>query len=97
MSMYKAFESALSSPFDLSAMLERINTHHIKGNLSDDERDRLESLARSKADPSGGLDIMAKLREMDERLRVLEKKDSSGGAVAAEKYVPASGTTQATG
>lgn len=83
--MYKVFESAMSGTFDLTKMLERINHHHVLGNLSNDERDRLEILARSKANPFGGVDVMEKLREMDERIRTLEeaaKGNASEGGTA---------------
>lgn len=87
--MYRIFESAMANPFDLSAMLERINTHHILGNLTGDERDRLESLARSKADPAGGLNVMAKLQELDARIAALENGNASAGDdAAAAEYVP---------
>ena len=89
--MYKIFESAMSGTFDLSAVLEKINKYHILGGLTDDERDRLESLARSKADPSGSLDVMAKLQEMDARLRALEAYHAApegGAAETVEEYIP---------
>lgn len=94
-SMFRVFESAMNAPFDLSTMLKTINTHHILGNLSDDERNKLEEVARCKADPAGGLDVMAKLQELDSRVRALEeaKKSESGetpetDASAPEEYVP---------
>ena len=70
--MYKFFESAMSNPFDLSAMLDKINKYHILGGLTEEERDKLESLARSKANPSGSLDVMAKLQDLENRVRALE-------------------------
>lgn len=91
MSMYKVFESAMSATFDLPAMLEKINQHHILGNLTDGERDKLSALARSKADPSGGLNVMAILADHDARLRTLEaaKGETSDGTEAAvAEYVP---------
>lgn len=90
--MKKVFESAMSVPFDLSDMLSKIDSHHIMNNLTDDERLDLIELARSKANPTGGLDVMAKLQEMDERIRALEKyhKDApsdDGVAETAPEYV----------
>ena len=90
--MYRIFESAMMNPFDLSVMLEKINRHHIMGNLTDDERDRLESLARNKANPSGSMDVIAKLQELDERVRALEQagKDNateSDTTEAVEEYI----------
>lgn len=93
--MTKVFESAMTHPFDLTDMLGKINTHHIMGNLEDAERDALIDLARSKANPSGSLDVMAKLQELDSRVRALEEaKKAEGSATpdagtdAPEEYVP---------
>ena len=90
--MYRIFESAMTNAFDLSVMLEKINRHHIMGNLTDDERDRLESLARSKANPSGSMDVLAKLQELDDRVRALEQagKDNAAkpdASEAVEEYI----------
>lgn len=92
--MYKVFESAMSGTFDLSQMLDRINHHHVLGNLTNDERDKLSALARSKANPSGGLDVMAILVDHDARLRALEKAnattnpDTEGSTETVAEYVP---------
>lgn len=89
--MYKVFESAMNGTFDLSKMLERINHHHVLGNLSNDERSALENMARNKANPSGSLDVMAKLQEMDARICALEAYHAApegGAAETVEEYVP---------
>lgn len=91
MSMYKIFESAMSTPFDLSAMIDKINRHNIMGTLTDDERDKLVNLARDKANPAGGLDVMAKLQDMENRIRALEAYHAApegGTAETVEEYVP---------
>lgn len=89
--MMKVFESAMSAPFDLTEMLGKIDTHHIIGNLTDEEREELIAHARSKADPSGGLDVMAILADHDARLRKLEEKNAApegGTADGVEEYTP---------
>ena len=89
--MYKIFESAMSTTFDLTTMLGKINAHHIMGNLTDDERDRLIQLARSKADPFGGIDVVAKLQELENRVRTLEAHHAApdaGEDEAVEEYTP---------
>lgn len=82
--MFKIFESAMANTFDLPEMLKKINRHHIMGNLNDDERDRLESLARSKADPTGSMHVLAKLQELDERVRALEAYHAADGGAAED-------------
>jgi hypothetical protein len=87
--MYNIFESAMSTQFDLSAMIDKINRHNIMGALTDDERDKLVNLAREKANPAGGLDVMKKLQEMEERIRALEEAKITGGESSnAEKIDP---------
>lgn len=84
MSMKQVFESALNGNFDLSAMLDKINTHHIAGNLSDTEREELIRKARAKADPMGGLDVTAKLTELEDRIRAVEETIKTSGSTESE-------------
>lgn len=93
MNMKPIFLSALNGNFDLGEMLNRINTHHIAGNLTDADRNELISLARSKADPFAGVDVVAKLADLEERVRTLEnaKVDPPAGGSAnndADEYIP---------
>lgn len=71
--MKNVFIEAMNETFDLTTMLARIDYHHVRGNLTDDEREELVALARGKADPFGGMDVAAKLLELDERITALEK------------------------
>lgn len=71
--MKSIFCEAMSQPFDLSRMLQRIERHHILGNLSDPEREELILLAREKANPFAGVDVLKKLEQMESRLRALEE------------------------
>lgn len=87
----KIFESAMSGTFDLTDMLGKLDTHHIIGNLNDVEFNTLVRLAREKANPAGGLDVMAKLQDMENRIRALEAyhaADEGGTAETVDEYVP---------
>lgn len=93
MNMKPIFLSALNGNFDLGEMLNRINTHHIAGNLTDADRNELISLARSKADPFAGVDVVAKLADLEERVRTLENErvdPPTGGSANndADEYIP---------
>lgn len=89
--MYKTFESAMSTTFDLKHMLNMIDTYHIKGNLTDAECDKLVAIAREKANPSGSMDVLAKLQELDDRVRALEQAGKSNAEPdapeAVEEYI----------
>lgn len=73
MDMLKVFKEAMNEPFDLTAMLEKIDYHHVRGNLTDAEREELVVAAREKANPKVGVDVMKKLEEIESRLRTLEE------------------------
>lgn len=89
--MKNVFVQAMNELFDLSTMLGRIDYHHIRGNLTDAEREELVAIAREKANPFGGLDVAAKLLELDERIKALEEGNAeSGGATdkTIKEYIP---------
>ena len=88
--MKNVFVEAMNEVFDLTTMLARIDYHHVRGNLTDAEREELVELAREKANPFGGMDVTAKLRELDERITALEKGNTDSGADnnAIADYVP---------
>ena len=72
--MFEIFKSVITrGGYDLNGILKRIDSYHIEGKLTDAERDQLYALARNKANPSGSMDVLAKLQELDERVRALEQ------------------------
>lgn len=81
MNMKNVFTYAMNGTFDLSDMLNKINTHHVEGNLTDTDREELMRAARSKADPMGGVDIKAMLMEHETRIKELEAQIKTGGSV----------------
>jgi len=84
--MKTIFQSVIKQGgYDLSDMLRKIDSYHIAGKLTDQERDELYTLARGGADPTAGTDIYAKLAELEERIRKLEQPE---GGTGAEAYIP---------
>lgn len=89
--MKNVFIEAMNETFDLTAMLAKIDYHHIRGNLSDADREELVALARNKANPMGGVDVMAKLQDHEARIKALEEAKTAGGDTTDEdvaEYVP---------
>lgn len=88
--MKNVFIEAMNETFDLTAMLAKIDYHHIRGNLSDADREELVALARNKANPMGGVDVMAKLQDHEARIKALEDagKTAGGESSSAEKIDP---------
>ena len=90
--MKNVFIEAMNEPFDLSAMLAKIDYHHIRGNLTDTDREELVAIARNKAIPMGGVDVMAKLQDHEARIKALEDAGKTTGGDTTEEdvaeYVP---------
>lgn len=90
--MKNVFIEAMNEIFDLTDMLAKIDYHHIRGNLSDTDREELVALARNKANPMGGVDVMAKLQDHEARIKALEDAGKTAGGDTTEEdvaeYVP---------
>lgn len=81
--MYEICKSVISEGrFNLTEMLEKIDTLWVQGSLSDDEKTELVELAQSKADVGNSVDIMMKLQELDARITALE----NGSYEPSEEY-----------
>ena len=79
--MKTIFESVINrGGYDLSGLLKKIDSYHIEGKLTDAEKDELYRKARGEAAPN--VDVMAKLMELEDRVRKLE----SGDAPAQDDY-----------
>lgn len=61
-----------SKKFELSDMLNKIDTLWVQGNLDDNSRAELISLARGNALAGNSVDVLAKLEEIDRRLKAVE-------------------------
>ena len=87
-SIKSIFESAIRrGGYDLAGMLRRIDSYHVDGKISDDERMELYDLARSGAKPENSVDLMAKVSELSQaladavkRIDKLEKQLDNGAA-----------------
>ena len=86
--MKSIFESVISrGEFDLPGLLKKIDSYHIDGKLSDADRDELYIKARERANAAAGVDVMAKLIELERRIKTLE--EASGGSdtdVPSDEY-----------
>ena len=72
--MYEIIKGVIQSGrYELTDMLKKVDTLWAQGNLSDDERTELIDLARSGADPTQGVDVLAKLSDLDKRVAALER------------------------
>lgn len=75
--------------YDLSVLLARIDKYHIEGKITDEERDELITMARVGASATGGIDVIAKLEELDLRIKNIEDGNVPiTPGEAYEEYVP---------
>lgn len=90
--MKKLFENVIArGGYDLGVMLKKIDGYHIEGKLTDAEKDELYAQARAGAKTEASVDVLAKLEELEARVRALEEGGAAGGGSGAdepEAYVP---------
>lgn len=67
----------LARGFELKSMLSKINNFWAEGSISESERKDLIELAQENAHIKNEVDILAKLEEMDKRLKALEEAQGS--------------------
>lgn len=58
--------------YELTALLGKIDTLWVQGDLTDEQRDELVGLARGSADIENSVDIIGKLAELEARIAALE-------------------------
>jgi hypothetical protein len=84
--MKTIFESVIKrGGYDLSGLLKMIDRYHIEGKLTDAEKDELYQKARGEAAPS--VDVMAKLMELEGRVRKLEQGEPETPVEDYPEYV----------
>ena len=72
--MKTIFENVIArGDYDLAGLLKKIDGYHIEGRLSDDERDELYEKARTGANPAESVDVLAKIAELERRVKALEE------------------------
>ena len=77
--MKTIFENVIArGDYDLAGLLKKIDGYHIAGRLSDDERDELYEKARTGANPAESVDVLAKIAELERRVKALEEGQNSG-------------------
>ena len=86
--MKTIFENVIArGDYDLAGLLKKIDGYHIAGRLSDAERDELYEKARTGANPAESVDVLAKIAELERRVKALEEgQDSGTGSTDVPEY-----------
>ena len=72
--MYSVVKSVIESRnYELADMLTKIDTLWVQGSITEEERAELIDLARQNAEVQQSIDILAKLEELDKRVRANEE------------------------
>ena len=81
--MYDVIRDVINTQrYVLADMLHKIDTLWAQGDLDDEQRKELIALARDKADMAQEVNVLARLEELEQRVRALE----TGSAEPGEAY-----------
>ena len=88
--MYEIMLRAIhSGGYVMSEMLRRIDVMYAGGRLTEDQHIELIRLAREKVNPADHIDVLEKLKELEQRIRTLEQNGGEdAGETSASPYVP---------
>ena len=75
-----------SKNYELSDMLKKIDTLWVQGSISEEVKNELSAMARNNASMQNSIDILAKLEELDKRLKVLENAQTETEEPAETNY-----------
>ena len=71
--MFNTVKNVLSQGgYNLTDILGKIENLWVKGKLTDEQQKELIALARDGAKPKNSIDVLAKLDELEKRIRALE-------------------------
>lgn len=72
--MYDIIKSVIKNgSYELTTMLKKIDTQWVQDSITEEQRTELIELARENANASNSLDILAKVLDLDKRVKVLEE------------------------
>ncbi len=76
MSIYELFKSIINGGnYEVSAMERKIDTLYIEGKLTEEQRTELIALASTNANDNLQIDVVAKLKDLEDRIFALEHKE----------------------
>ena len=78
--MYDVIRDVINTQrYVLADMLHKIDTLWAQGDLDDEQRKELIALARDKADMAQEVNVLARLEELEQRVRALEDGSTEPG------------------
>lgn len=90
--MQKIIEKVIESRnYELSDILKKIDTLWVQGSISEEVKKILADKARNNANMQNSMDILAKLEELDRRVKALEaqaEKETEEDSTSYPEYEP---------
>lgn len=73
--MYESIKNLLENGnYELADILKKINTVWLKGCITEEEMEELETLAREKANTDSSIDVINKLKEIDLKMQEFDTR-----------------------
>lgn len=72
--MFEIIKAVIESGnYELSDILAKIDKRCVENQITEEQRDELQALARANADFTKSVDLMAKVQELEARIKALEE------------------------
>ena len=86
--MYNIIKTVITSgSFELTDILRKIDTVWFEGKITDEEKAELVEMAQGKANPQHSMDLVAKVVDLEKRVKILEEQKSSETEEGTEEKV----------
>lgn len=84
--MYNIIKTVITSGnFELTDIIRKIDTVWLEGKITDEEKAELVEMAQGKANPQNSMDLVAKVADLEKRVRILETKETTSGDTEGEE------------
>lgn len=86
--MYDTIKNIISNgDYGLNDILNKIDVMWLQSKITEEQKEELTELARENANISSEVDIVAKLQELDERIKALENQETTPQPEEYPEYV----------
>lgn len=76
--MYNIIKTVITSGnFELTDIIRKIDTVWFEGKITDEEKAELVEMAQGKANPQHSMDLVAKVADLEKRVKILEEQKST--------------------
>lgn len=87
--MYNIIKTVIESgSFELTDIIRKIDTVWFEGKITDEEKSELVEMAQGKANPQNSIDLIAKVADLEKRVKILETQKSTDEEPTEETYEP---------